>query len=94
MQLDSLQAELVRLFTERLAGEQKRFTQVMAKLDALNPMKVLARGYAVAQDSQGRIVKSIKETEVGQNLDIQLSDGLLECTVERKKEELHEEVVL
>ena len=66
----------------------------MAKLDALNPMKVLARGYAVAQDSQGRIVKSIKETEVGQNLDIQLSDGLLECTVERKKEELHEEVVL
>ena len=94
MQLDALQAELVRLFTERLAGEQKRFTQVMAKLDALNPMKVLARGYAVAQDSQGRIVKSIKETEVGQNLDIQLSDGLLECTVERKKEELHEEVVL
>lgn len=55
-------------------------------------MKVLSRGYAVVQDSQGKIIRSIKDTEVGQNLDIQISDGRLDCIVQGKKEEPHEKL--
>lgn len=94
MYLDNIQEKLNRLSSDRLAHEQKRFAELMAKLDALNPMKVLSRGYAVVQDSQGKIIRSIKDTEVGQNLDIQISDGRLDCIVQGKKEEPHEKVIL
>ena len=81
--------------SDRLSHEQKRFAELMAKLDALNPMKVLSRGYAVVQDSQGKIIRSIKETEAGQNLNIQISDGRLDCIVQgKKKGEFHEKVIL
>ena len=95
MCLDEIQERLSRLSSDRLSHEQKRFAELMAKLDALNPMKVLSRGYAVVQDSQGKIIRSIKETEAGQNLNIQISDGRLDCIVQgKKKGEFHEKVIL
>lgn len=95
MRLDVLSSELSFHFSEQLSGEQKRFSQYMAKLDALNPMKVLSRGYAIVRTAQGEVIKSINETEDGQNLDIRLSDGQLNCIVQSKKqEETHEKTVL
>lgn len=51
-----------------------------AKLDAMSPLKVMARGYAVAE-SEGKIVKSVEQISADKNLTVILGDGKADCTV-------------
>lgn len=45
-------------------------------------MKVLGRGYSVAKDTTGQLLRSIEQTEVGQAITVTLGDGSLDCTVD------------
>lgn len=53
-----------------------------ATLQALSPLAVLSRGYSIARDGEGRVVKAAKQVEVGDPLSVQVSDGVVECKVE------------
>ena len=62
---------------------ENRFASVSkqaAKLDAMSPLKVMARGYAVAE-SDGKIIKSVDQISTDKNLTVILGDGKAECTV-------------
>lgn len=62
---------------------ENRFASISkyaAKLDAMSPLKVMARGYAVAE-SDGKIVKSVNQISKDKNLTVILNDGKAECTV-------------
>ena len=61
-------------------------TGLTAKLDAMSPLKVLTRGYAMAQDKEKKVIRSVKQIVVGQMLDISLSDGVISATVNEIKE--------
>ena len=52
-----------------------------AQLDALSPLAVLGRGYSIARDSGGGVVKSVEQAQAGQKLDVTVSDGVIECDV-------------
>ena len=52
-----------------------------AALDAMSPLKVLARGYAIASLENGRLVRSRMEVAPGDRLLLRLSDGIVPCTV-------------
>lgn len=54
--------------------------------EALDPARVLARGYALAFDNAGGAITSAEQTENGDIIEIALRDGALECTVNRKLE--------
>lgn len=51
------------------------------KLDALSPLKVLARGYSIAVNESGEALRSVKEAKVGENIAVRLPDGRIDCTV-------------
>ena len=71
----------------RVIHEHKqRFIAATAKLDAMSPLKVLIRGYAMAQDEDKTVVRSVKQVEAGEKLYISLSDGVLTTTVTDIKE--------
>lgn len=53
-----------------------------ATLQALSPLAVLSRGYSIARDGEGRVVKAAKQVEAGDPLSVQVSDGVVECKVE------------
>ena len=53
-----------------------------SRLNDLSPLAVLARGYAIAHDGEGRIVKSTAQVETGDRLNISVSDGSIRCTVD------------
>ena len=65
---------------------QQRFLTAAAKLDALSPLKVLTRGYAMVQTSDGGVIRSVAQVQENSEVDICLSDGLLTAKVLRKKE--------
>ena len=52
-----------------------------AQLDALSPLAVLGRGYAIARDGDGGVVRSVEQAKAGQPLDVTVSDGVVECRV-------------
>ncbi len=53
-----------------------------SRLDDLSPLAVLARGYAVARDEKGHIMKSVEGARSGDAVTVMLEDGTLACTVD------------
>ena len=67
---------------------RQRFTAVTAKLDAMSPLKVLTRGYAMVQDPQGQVVRSITQVQPGANIRLRLNDGKIDACVTGVQEEV------
>ena len=55
----------------------------VAALDAMSPLKVLERGYAIAQNAVGKIVRDASAASVGDELRVRLWKGALDCRVEK-----------
>ena len=59
------------------------FAELTTHLDALSPLRVLERGYAIAlAEKSGRAVRSVTEVVTGDRLRIRVFDGELSATVE------------
>ncbi len=56
------------------------FSLSVTKLDGLNPLKIMARGFGVAE-KEGKIIKSVDNIGKGDEISIKLSDGSAFCTV-------------
>lgn len=65
---------------------KQRFVALTAKLDAMSPLKVLSRGYAMAQTRNGVPLRSVRQVSAGDALCVTLSDGSLRATVTDVKE--------
>lgn len=83
MQTEMLRNRLLSAQEQRLARLRRGFVGYAATLDALSPLKVLARGYAVPS-IEGQVIKSSEQVQEGQSIDLKLSDGSLRCRVEEK----------
>jgi len=59
---------------------RERASIAAGKLDALSPLKVLGRGYAIAFDVRGRVIKRAEDVERGERLRVRVSDGEMDCT--------------
>jgi len=53
-----------------------------AALDAMSPLKVLERGYAIAQNRQGHVVREASSVTAGDEVRLRLWKGSLDCRVE------------
>lgn len=63
---------------------RRRVGELAARLDAMSPLGVLGRGYALARRSEdGRVVRSATDVAVGDALDLQLAEGAIGVAVTR-----------
>ncbi len=62
-----------------------RFELSMARLNALSPLSILERGYAICRDQQGAILRDATRTTAGDFVDVRLARGDLHCRVEQTK---------
>ena len=85
-QLEYLKNKLISAQDRNLSAQKQRYIQNVAKLDAMSPLKVLTRGYAMAEDKSGALVRSIRQVEKGDELNIRFGDGVVCTTVLDKKE--------
>jgi exodeoxyribonuclease VII large subunit len=65
-----------------LDDARSRAAVAVASLDALSPLAVLTRGYALAQDEEGRLLRDARRVRVGDAVRLRLAEGALRCRVE------------
>ncbi len=85
MALDYTTQRMNAAVERTLYAQRQRFAALTAGLDAMSPLKVLARGYAVVE-KEGKIVSSVRQAELFDQLHVRFSDGTLICTVNEIKE--------
>lgn len=84
--LELLTNRLVSAQSNQINRKHQQYIALTAKLDAMSPLKVLTRGYAMAQTQDGEVLKSVKQVERGERITVSLSDGKLSATVMDIKE--------
>lgn len=84
--VELLKNRLVAAQNQNITRARQRFIAQISKLEAMSPLKVLTRGYSMAQTQRGEVVRSINQVELGERIRIRLSDGTISATVMNKEE--------
>ncbi len=84
--LSMLNVRLEKLPREQIQNRRSRLSHNMTALDALSPLKVLTRGYAVALDSEGNAVRSSAALHTGDTLQVRFAQGEALCSVLETRE--------
>ena len=74
IRLDNYIKELEQHIKTKQKEEKTKYIKLVAKLDAYSPLKTLARGYSIVQ-KEGKMVKSKKQLNSGEDIEIKLADG-------------------
>ena len=85
MELDRSRERLAAAEEQILAKRRQQFVALTASLDAMSPLRVLTRGYAIPTDEAGNVVRSVTEIRTGDRLSLTMSDGSLGCLVDDVK---------
>ncbi len=83
--LDYQRLRLMQGFDQILTRERERFGVLTASLDALSPLKVLGRGYSIAERENGQIIRDAAQVQTGETLRLRLSGGSLRVRVSGKE---------
>ena len=81
MRLDYLTRRFASAAQQQLGVADRRLAAAASKLDALSPLKVLGRGYAIGYGADGTVVDSVRQVRAGDDLTLQLTDGTVACRV-------------
>lgn len=79
--LGELSSRFCRAFDLTLGDKENIFAMLLGKLNALSPLAVMQRGYAVAKESGGKIIKSVSQISANDDLKIEFADGNAVCKV-------------
>lgn len=80
--IEGLHERMRRVDASMLAPFDHALALRAGRLDDLSPLAVLARGYAMVRDGSGRVVAGVSAVDVGDRVEVSVSDGLLHCTVD------------
>ncbi len=82
--LDGYSDRMSSCMTSVFTAQKNRFELEMRRLDAFSPLKVLGRGYAIAE-KDGRVIKSINDVSLSDDISLKVADGKISCKVIDKK---------
>jgi exodeoxyribonuclease VII large subunit len=79
--LELFQQQLTRLIEQSIQKSKQSFVRVAGTLDALSPLAVLERGYAICQTADGRVIRQADALELQSVVKVRLSRGSLTAVV-------------
>ncbi|WP_271910252.1 exodeoxyribonuclease VII large subunit [Vreelandella alkaliphila] len=82
--VSQLQRRLASAMQRALEVRQARLSSAARELNAISPLAVLGRGYAIAQDEKGHVIRRAVDTAPGQKLSLRLGEGRLNVEVKRR----------
>lgn len=80
MKIDSYTDRIQNLYKIKISESKKQLAELSSKLDALSPLKTMARGYSIPFGEKG-IIRSVSEMNSGDEFILKLSDGEKDCIV-------------
>ena len=84
--LDNAQGRMAAALERILADRKHRFAAQAAALDAMSPLKVLGRGYAIARREDGTVIKSARDVSPGEKITVRLQKDSFSATVDAVSE--------
>jgi exodeoxyribonuclease VII large subunit len=79
-------ADELRVRADRmLAAKQRRLEAASVRLQERSPFQLLERGYAIAYDAEGRVLRSPDQVAIGEDISVRLARGELGATVKNRK---------
>lgn len=86
--LDEQARQLEQYYEMYLQHKQQQIVKAAAQLDALSPLAVLSRGYALCRDEKDTVVRDASQIEIGDTITVMLEHGKLYSTVTGKEEQI------
>ena len=80
--LDSLAARVKGAFQLKVAAMEAALNMLQARIEAADPRRILQRGYVLATDADGVVLKGVTGRNAGDKVSMMFADGVLECTVD------------
>ena len=80
LRIDSMVKDLEKIITSKMKDYKLKTVEKITKLDAMSPLKTLARGYSVVEED-GKLVKSVKDVKKDDIVNIRLSDGKVDAKI-------------
>ncbi len=80
--IDQLQTALTRATVRKLDDQRMRVGAMGRELEAVSPLAVLNRGFAVATNPEQQVIRSVSQVSAGDAIDLRLTDGVLRARVE------------
>lgn len=81
MALGVIETRLYDKINSNIDSKRARFGAACAKLDALNPLSVISRGYSAVFDGKKTLIKSVSQVKTGDNISFMLTDGKIDAEV-------------
>ena len=85
LRLSGAKKELISTFTRAVMTKRNDFSQKVAKINALNPLSILSRGFATVTSDEGKTIKSINDIEKNSKISIRFLDGSAQATIDSKE---------
>ena len=80
--LDSLMTRIKGAFVLKITRMEAALNVLQARIEAADPRKILERGYALAVDADGVVLRGASGRNAGDKVSVMFSDGSLGCTVD------------
>ena len=81
IQIDRFQDTILAAMRRKIHVGREKYAGLAAALDAMSPLKVLARGYAIARKADGGIIKKASDTAPGDRVSVRLEKDEITCVV-------------
>lgn len=86
-----LSGRLSHSFELMLRKYSNEIAKQAIRLEAFNPLKILAKGYCIATDENGNTIESVRQLKPDDRIKLRVSDGFVSCTVNDLEENSNNE---
>ena len=81
-QVKIFQEKIINLYGQKLQNTKQNIFLLQEKISYLNPKTILERGYSIAYDETGSVIKSSNTIQKGERITLVVRDGKIYSTVE------------
>lgn len=85
MELDYMTRRLGQNIKAVINDKKTSLALNASRLDSLSPLATLSRGYAIALDSRGTVIKTAGDVQAGEDIEVVVSEGRIQCNVKGVK---------
>lgn len=82
MAIDRILKTNENILKMKVEKSKSKYMQLVAKIDALSPLKTLSRGYSVVQNDNGQVISKVTDVKKEDKLNITVTDGKIKVVVE------------